>query len=184
MNMEKINAVLESMLEKATCTKRAVGAVVVLDGEIISSGYNGPPEQFKEYCNPCPRLESKSGMDMDICPAIHAEMRAILNAHRDVRGGTLYITCGLPCKDCMKEIIVAGIVKIASPYPLNIYIRDDGFDGGETYNFNLAYAMMVAAGIVYQHDSCLTKGSTTHTYEREVKVIDERESIIVRIVDL
>ena len=161
-----INDVLEMMLKSATCTKKAIGAVVEKGG-VLSGGFNGPPRGFEKYCQPCPRLNSPSGTDMDKCPAVHAEMSAILKSHKDVRGGILYITCGLPCKDCMKEIIESGIVKIVSPYPLNTQDTEDrgnGYKSGESYNFNLSYEMMKAAGIEYKHENRLVKGDTAHVY--------------------
>jgi len=166
-DVSTINAVLEVALNHANCTKKAIGACISVGNIIVGVGNNGPPDSFKEYCQPCPRLNSPSGTDMNLCPAVHAEMRAILNAHKDVRGGILYITCGLPCKDCMKEIIVAGIVKIVSPYPLNTEDtedRGDGYKSGESYNFNLSYEMMIAAGIEYVHDERLIKGATAPVY--------------------
>jgi deoxycytidylate deaminase len=169
-DISTINAALEVAMKHATCTKKSIGAILSLDNAIISLGYNGPPDSFRKYCIPCPRLNSPSGTDMDLCPAVHAEMRVILNAHRDVRGAIMYITCGLPCKDCMKEIIEAGIVKIVSPYPLNTEDtedRGDGYKSGESYNFNLSYEMMKSAGIEYVHDECLVKGATAHVHIKE-----------------
>jgi dCMP deaminase len=171
-DVDTINAVLEVAMKYATCTKKSIGAVLSLNNVIISLGYNGPPKSFERYCLPCPRLNAPSGTDMDKCPAVHAEMRSILSAHRDVRGATMYITCGLPCKDCMKEIIEAGIIKIVSPYPLNMgdtEYRGDGFKSGEAYNFNLAYEMMKAAGIEYVQDERLIKGATAHVSIKEIK---------------
>jgi len=165
-----INNLLKNAYERATCTKRAVAAVLELvDGRLVY-GWNGPPDSFKKYCNPCPRLDAKSGTKMDICPAIHAEVATIMNGARmgwnSTKGAVLYISCGLPCKDCMKELIIAGVVRIESPYPLNTYIRGAGFDSGEIYNFNLAYELMEAAGIEYVKNSLLFKGTTAHVFTK------------------
>jgi deoxycytidylate deaminase len=168
LGLKEINKHLEAALEKATCTKRAVGAVLVITTKWfyrLIEGWNGPPDEFKEYCNPCPRRDSPSGTDMEKCPAVHAEMRAVLNALGESQSEgplELYITCGLPCKDCMKELIIAGVKAIVSPYPLDMGERDDGFKDGDTYNFNLSYELMKAAGIEYVHEPELVKGATAH----------------------
>jgi dCMP deaminase len=65
----------------------------------------------------CPRhaIGYESGQGLDICPAGHAERNALINAARHgikTAGGTLYLTCNVPCKDCMIEIINAGIVEV------------------------------------------------------------------------
>ena len=168
----RINRLLKMGLECATCTKRSVAAVLELSDGSLLFGWNGPPICFVEYCKPCPRLDAKSGTRMEECPAIHAEVAVILNAGRSGAGSTkgskLYITCGLPCKDCMKELIVAGVEEIISPYPTSIYVkRDDGFESGKTYNLNLAYEMMKAAGIKYTQNESILKGSSAHVYKKE-----------------
>lgn len=65
----------------------------------------------------CPRqiLGYKSGQGLHLCPASHAEENAIVNAARtgvSTLGTTMFMSCGVPCKDCMKKIINAGIVEI------------------------------------------------------------------------
>ena len=67
----------------------------------------------------CPRKHFgyKSGKGLHLCIAGHAERNALINAARHgipVKGATLYLTEILPCKDCMIEIINAGIVEIVS----------------------------------------------------------------------
>lgn len=168
----RINRLLKMGLECATCTKRSVAAVLELPSGALLFGWNGPPVCFEEYCKPCPRLDAKSGTKMELCPAIHAEVSVVLDANRRGTGGTsgskLYITCGLPCKDCMKELIVAGVEEIISPYPISTYVkRDDGFASGKTYNFNLSYELMKAAGIKYTQNESILKGSSAHVYKKE-----------------
>jgi dCMP deaminase len=62
----------------------------------------------------CPRqvLGYKSGEGMNLCPAGHAERNAISNAAKmgvNTAGTTMYMTCPIPCKDCLGVIIGAGI---------------------------------------------------------------------------
>ena len=169
----RINKLLKMGLECATCTKRSVAAVLELTDGSLLFGWNGPPLCFEDYCKPCPRLDAKSGTRMDECPAVHAEVSVVLDAASrsdagSTRGSKLYITCGLPCKDCMKELIVAGVEEIISPYPISVYVkRDDGVASGKTYNFNLSYELMKAAGIKYIQSDAILKGSSAHVYKKE-----------------
>jgi len=168
----QINKLLKMGLEIATCTKRSVASVLELSNGSLLFGWNGPPFCFVEYCKPCPRLDAKSGTRLEECPAIHAEISAVLDASRrgagSTRGAKLYITCGLPCKDCMKELIVAGVEEIISPYPISVYVkRADGFASGKTYNFNLAYELMKSAGIRYTQNEAILRGSSAHIYKKE-----------------
>lgn len=162
--LRQVNIHLSRGLAHATCTKRAIGSVLQLYNGRFIYGYNGPPHSFKRYCIPCPRADEPSGERMDLCPAIHAEMAPILRTAQmglSTMNATLYITCGLPCKDCMKELINAGIGTIVSPYPLEVAKRSDGFKAS-SYGFNLSYRMMKAAGIEYVHQPYLIRGKTAH----------------------
>jgi len=97
------------------CHSRKIGAILVRDKTVVSTGYNGPPRGYPQCEGPkCPRqkLGYKTGEGLHMCPASHAEVNAIVNAARlgiEVKGTTMYMTCGLPCKDCLKYIINAGI---------------------------------------------------------------------------
>ncbi len=62
----------------------------------------------------CPRklLEIPSGEGLEYCSAVHAERNALLSCAKtgvSSNGGIMFMTCGLPCKDCMIEIIQAGV---------------------------------------------------------------------------
>jgi len=106
------------------CLSRKIGAVLVKDKSIISTGYNGPPREIPHCENRnenrvliCPRrlTDCQSGECLDMCPAGHAERNAIVNAARMgvcTKGAILYCDCGIPCKDCLVEIINAGIIEI------------------------------------------------------------------------
>jgi len=154
---KRINALLMDALFRVTCSKRKVGAVLELKNGIFVQGWNGPPKGMEEYCTVCPRGEVRSGEAMDLCPAVHGEMRALLRAlGNDTRGSTLYLTCGLPCKDCMTELAECGISKIVSPYPLTLYPAC-GY-----HNFPLADKIRLASGIEYIYDEEIVKDSTSH----------------------
>ena len=60
-----------------------------------------------------------------MCPAAHAEDNAITNAARlgvPTVGTTIYMNCGVPCRECLKRIINAGILEIVCVNP------DDWYD--------------------------------------------------------
>lgn len=160
--IEAVNRRLQIGLDMSTCTKRPMSAVLWLPRTVFVMGTNGPPEGFEEYCKPCPRKDSPSGVDMEICPAVHGELAAILNAGRQgipTHGGVLFISCRLPCKDCMKEIIKSGIQYIVSPYSLEQFKQADMFHDAKVYNFKLAREMMEQCGVQYVHDPRLIGGT-------------------------
>lgn len=102
---------------RSTCLRRQVGAVVVRDKRILSTGYNGAPSGMA-HCDEvgCIREQLKvpSGERHEICRAIHAEQNAIIQAATfgvSLAGATIYITHH-PCVLCSKMIINAGIKKV------------------------------------------------------------------------
>ncbi len=110
---------------RSNCVKRKVGAVIVLDRRIISTGYNGTPRGTLN-CNEggCPRCAgaAESGTRLDECLCSHAEENAITQAAYhgvSLRGGAIYTTFS-PCLICTKMIINAGIREVIwdSPFPL------------------------------------------------------------------
>ncbi len=103
--------------KRSTCRRRAVGAVIVKDKRILSTGYNGAPSRI-QHCLEIGCLREKmnvpSGERHELCRGIHAEQNAIIQAafHGvSIKGSTLYCT-NLPCSICAKMIINAGIKKI------------------------------------------------------------------------
>jgi len=109
---------------RSTCIRRHVGAVLVRDKHILSTGYNGAPTGMP-HCTPetCLRLRTgvKPGERHELCRGVHAEQNAIIQCALhgvSSRGATLYVTHS-PCTICAKMLINAGIsrVVIARPYP-------------------------------------------------------------------
>lgn len=103
--------------KRSTCLRRAVGAVVVKDRRILSTGYNGAPVNVT-HCIDAGCLREKlnvpSGEKHELCRGIHAEQNAIIQAAYhgvSIKGATLYCT-NLPCSICAKMIINAGIKAI------------------------------------------------------------------------
>jgi dCMP deaminase len=73
--------------------------------------------QDNGWGNKCPRqiLGFKSGKELWLCPAAHAERNALINSAREgisTKGCEIIMNCALPCQECSKEIINAGITKI------------------------------------------------------------------------
>ena len=97
---------------------RQVGAVIVKDKRIMTTGYNGAPSGI-ENCKArgeCLRrkLNVASGTNLELCYAVHAEQNAIAQAAKlgiSVDGATLYCT-HQPCVLCAKMIVNAGIKRV------------------------------------------------------------------------
>ena len=109
---------------RSTCLRRQVGAVIVRNKQIVSTGYNGAPAG-QPHCLDigCVRLENNipSGKNVELCRGAHAEQNAINFAARygiAIDGATLYLT-HYPCSACAKSIINAGIKRVvfAEDYP-------------------------------------------------------------------
>jgi len=106
---------------RSTCLRRQVGAVIVRDGQIISTGYNGSPKGtphcFETGCLRA-QLNIPSGERQEMCRGSHAEMNAISQAASvgvSTAGAVLYCTHS-PCAFCSKAIINAGIVRVVYLY--------------------------------------------------------------------
>lgn len=144
MRLDKNNYYLdiaESVLERSTCARRAFGAVIVKNDEIISTGYNGAPRGRKNctdlgYCMR-EKLEIPRGERYEMCRSVHAEQNAIISAARkDIMDSTLYLVGkevstgeyvknAMPCMFCKRFIINAGIKKIVVRSTKEDYIEVD-----------------------------------------------------------
>ncbi len=94
---------------RSTCDRKLVGAVIVRDRTILSTGYNGSIRGLP-HCDEVGHM-----MENDHCVAtIHAEANAIIQAAKNgvmIDGGTLYVTAS-PCWNCFKQCANAGIRRI------------------------------------------------------------------------
>jgi len=117
----------ETIAKWSSCFKpdRSVGAVIVRNKRILTTGYNGAPAGIKscKEKGECLRqnLGIQSGTRHELCYAIHAEQNAIIQAAKMgvcIEGATLYCT-HQPCVICSKMIVNAGITRVvyARPYP-------------------------------------------------------------------
>ena len=94
---------------RATCPRKFVGAVLVRDRMILSTGYNGSIRGMP-HCS-----EEGHMMENDHCVAtIHAEVNAILQAARNgisIDKSTVYVTAS-PCWNCFKALMNSGVTRI------------------------------------------------------------------------
>ena len=107
--------IAEDVAARSTCTRHHFGAVIVnKKREIVSTGYNGPV-RGAPHCDVigCVKDENniESGMGHGVCPAVHAEQNALIQAGKLGLGSTLYIN-GFPCKICARLIVNAGVKRV------------------------------------------------------------------------
>ncbi len=109
--------ITDVVAKRSTCLRRHVGALLVKNRQILSTGYNGAPSgrvHWGERGSRRDRLQIPSGQRAELCRAVHAEQNAMIQAARhgvSVEGGTLYVTTQ-PCVLCTKLAINAGIRRI------------------------------------------------------------------------
>lgn len=126
-------SIAQNVQTRANCSGTSVGAVLVLNNRIISTGFNGTPQGFPNCrdggCVRCQQRELRDegrlgeikdplflsdGKHLDVCICVHAEANALLSAARygtRTDGATLYSTY-TPCFCCLKEAIQAGVERI------------------------------------------------------------------------
>ena len=103
--------------KRATCLRTQVGAVIVRDKHILSTGYNGAPHGLAHCLDiGCIREQNDipSGERHELCRAVHAEQNAIIQAaiHGvSTENATIYTT-HQPCILCAKMIINAKIRRV------------------------------------------------------------------------
>jgi len=106
---EYFMAIAREVATRSTCDRKNVGAVLVRDKMILTTGYNGSIRGLA-HCD-----EVGHEIVNDHCiRTVHAETNAIVQAARNgvsIEGATLYINAS-PCWDCFKLLANAGIKKI------------------------------------------------------------------------
>lgn len=127
---------------RSTCLRRSVGAVIVRDKRILTTGHCGAPHGMF-HCDEegvgCLRekLQVPRGTRQELCRGVHAEQNAIIQAALhgvSTQGSTIYVTCQ-PCITCAKMTINAGIVRI-------VY--------GSIYPDELAVSILEEAGVEFE----------------------------------
>lgn len=136
---EYFMSIAEMVKTRSTCTRRQVGAVIVKDKRILTTGYNGTPTGLK-HCDEAGCLREQlgipSGQRHELCRGIHAEQNAIIQAANfgvPIQGSTIYVTLS-PCILCTKMLINSGITRIVTK---------------EAYDDELALKMLEECSIKY-----------------------------------
>ena len=130
-------AMLSAQRSKDPSTQ--VGACIVnADRKIVGIGYNGFPIGCDDDSLPWTR-ESEDPLQTKYPYVCHAEMNAIMNAHADLKGCTIYVDL-FPCNECAKLIIQSGIRKV-------VYLHDKYHDDWKTV---ASRTLLDTAGCVYQ----------------------------------
>lgn len=128
--------IAQEIATASKCVSKQVGAVIVKEGRILSTGYNGTPAGYincREYW--CDEY-TKDHHEWSKTYEIHAEMNAIIWAARkgiSIEDATIYVTLE-PCSECSKNIIASGIKRIVylKPYEhthsqiISKFIKDNG----------------------------------------------------------
>ena len=130
-----INIAFE-LASASKCVSKQVGAVIVKDGRILSTGYNGTPAGYINCRDHWNGEYTSEHHEWSKTYEIHAEMNAIIWAAREgisIEGATIYVTLE-PCSECSKNVIASGIKRIvyAKPYEhthsevISKFIKDNG----------------------------------------------------------
>jgi len=112
--------------QRSTCTRAAVGAVVVLDRTILATGYNGAPAGLP-HCTEVGCLVTTSTLpdgtvEENCFRTIHAEINAIAQAAKNgvaIKGSDIYVTHS-PCIHCLKVIANTGIRRVCYDRPYKL----------------------------------------------------------------
>jgi len=121
--------IAEEVARRSTCFRRSIGAIIIRDDQIISTGYVGAPRKTKDSLEHGSCLRDKlnipHGQRYELCRSVHAEQNAIINAARagvSLLGGDIYIygsiagkfqpIDAIPCFICKKMIINAGLNRV------------------------------------------------------------------------
>ncbi|MEM2142048.1 MAG: cytidine/deoxycytidylate deaminase family protein [Candidatus Thorarchaeota archaeon] len=142
---------------RSTCLRNQVGAVLVKNSQILSTGYNGAPRGLR-HCEDlgCIReqLGVRPGERHELCRGLHAEQNALIQAAYhgvSVAGATLYCTTK-PCSICTKMLINAGVREV-------VYLED--------YDDELSDKLIQESGI------SLRKLDLRRRYGRSGQISDE-----------
>jgi dCMP deaminase len=114
LNDQNFINIAKEIASASKCVSKQVGAVIVKDGRILSTGYNGTPPGYTNCSDHWDGQYTKDHHEWSKTYEIHAEMNAIIWAAREgisINGATIYVTLE-PCSDCSKNVIASGIKRI------------------------------------------------------------------------
>ena len=107
---EYFMAIAEVVKLRSKDPNTKVGACIVKDNKILSTGYNGFPRGCDDDKYPWDK-GNENEVDNKYFYVVHAELNAILNSTQSVKDSTIYVTL-YPCNECAKAIIQSGIKKV------------------------------------------------------------------------
>jgi dCMP deaminase len=128
---EYFMSVAHLISRRATCTRGHIGAVIVRENSILSTGYNGAPSGLP-HCNDCNcriyrSIHPDGTVEENCVNTIHAEINAIAQAAKhgvSIKDSDIYITAS-PCIHCLKVLINVGIKTIYYDKPYKIEHIDE-----------------------------------------------------------
>jgi len=122
--------IAEDVATRSTCIRRQVGAVIVKDKRLLTTGYNGVPTGIS-HCDESTCLRTifnvPSGERHELCRGLHAEQNAIIQAAYygvSVKGARIYVT-HKPCSICTKMLINSGITCFIYKNPYEDKLADE-----------------------------------------------------------
>jgi len=121
--------IAKEVARRSTCFRRSIGAIIIRDDQIISTGYVGAPRKTRDSFEHGECLRDKLGIPhgqrYELCRSVHAEQNAIINAARagvSLLGGDMYIhgtiygdnrpINAFPCFICKKMLLNCGLKRI------------------------------------------------------------------------
>ncbi|MGB5866457.1 MAG: dCMP deaminase family protein [Arcobacteraceae bacterium] len=114
LNDQNFINIAKEIASASKCVSKQVGAVIVKNGRILSTGYNGTPPGYINCSAHWDGEYTSEHHEWSKTYEIHAEMNAIIWAAREgikIDGATIYVTLE-PCSDCSKNLIASGIKRI------------------------------------------------------------------------
>src|SRR5882724_10353260 len=112
-------AIAEAVSKRSNCIRRQIGAILVREDRVISTGYNGTPRGLPNCsgggCLRCAETtDQTSGTNLGDCLCCHAEENCIVQAayHGVSVKGSVLFTMLSPCLTCTKMIINSGIAQV------------------------------------------------------------------------
>jgi len=107
-------AISNIVATRATCDRMWAGCLLVLNREIVATGYNGAPSGLPE-CDEIGHLMVPGEDGRDHCKrTVHAEQNALYQARKNygnLRGATAYINV-TPCENCLTELLKSGVRRV------------------------------------------------------------------------
>jgi dCMP deaminase len=136
--------IAKTVATRSTCLKRKVGAVIVSEKRIISTGYNGSAPHMP-HCTDIGCLLNENGKCIR---TIHAEANAIANAEVpfDKSSSTIYCT-DCPCLPCLKLVLAKGITRL-------VYENNFEDNDREVFMYDMNYMSLTPSKLlVYKYES-------------------------------